>query len=62
VPCDGPQLDAEGPEREADALSNFDFGRFDGSLRIPVVLEELKFNVLNGLLRDGEAFYRELQK
>jgi hypothetical protein len=47
---------------EADALSNFDFGRFDVSRRIPVVLEELKFNVLHVLLRDGEAFYLELQK
>jgi hypothetical protein len=47
---------------EADALSNFDFGRFDVSRRIPVVLEELKFNVLHVLLRDGEAFYRDLQK
>jgi hypothetical protein len=47
--------------KEADALSNFAFVRFDVSRRIPVVLEELKFNVLHVLLRDGDAFYRDLQ-
>ena len=45
---------------EADALTNGEFHHFDSSLRIPVDLGELKFNIMNSLFEEGEAYVEEL--
>ena len=48
---------------EAEALTNFEFDRFNLGRRIPVNLDELKlkFGVLSELLDQGEVFVKELE-
>ena len=46
---------------EADALTNSDFRHFDSAKRIPVDLSGLKFNVLNHLFDNGDAYLKELE-
>ena len=46
---------------EADALTNSDYRHFDPALRVPVVLEELKFVLLTPLLESGEAYRAEVE-
>jgi len=46
--------------QEADDLSNGLFSGFSPDLRVPMIMEEMKWEVLPSLLRDGEEFYKEL--
>ena len=45
---------------EADALTNSDFRLFDPSLRIPVKLEALEWNVLTPWWEESLSLYREV--
>ena len=49
--------------KEADALTNFKFNRFNLGRRIPVSLNELKlkFDVFSELLDQGEVCVKELE-
>jgi hypothetical protein len=53
-----PRLENE----EADALTNFDYRHFDDKNRIHVKLEELKFEVLNDLFKQGEDYVAALEQ
>ena len=46
---------------EADALTNSDFRHFSEELRVPVKLEELRFEILDQLLETGEAYLSEVE-
>ena len=46
---------------EADALTNSDFRHFSAELRVPVKLEEMRFEVLDQLLETGEAYREEVE-
>ena len=46
--------------QEADDLSNGLFEGFSEELRVPMVMKEVKWELLPDLLRDGEAYYHEL--
>ena len=46
---------------EADALTNGVFHHFRPENRIEVDLETLQFGVLNGLLRDGQEYFDEVE-
>ena len=45
---------------EADALTNFDFRFFDPAKRVPVDVNNLGFEILPGLFKEGEVYVREL--
>ena len=46
---------------EADALTNSDFRHFDPAKQIVVDLSDIKFNVLNHLFDNGDAYLKELE-
>lgn len=46
---------------EADELTNMDFGRFAAHRRIPVQLEDMKWEVLDDLLRVADDLYSEVR-
>ena len=47
---------------EADELSSMGTRRFRDEHRVPVVLEEMKFVLLNELLDQGEKLYQSIEK
>ena len=42
---------------EADALTNGEYGAFDGSRRVPVELEKISWNILPGMLKAAGEIY-----
>ena len=47
---------------EADELSNMETRRFQDKHRVKVVVEELKFTLLDELLDQGEKLYQLIEK